>query len=127
MKQFLEQYGIKIEQIKDIDEIVGENESIKNIDKLDSEWHAVFHEPRPKTKKECLDVLIEIACGLQSVICESADLIKITNAQTVEDECKVKRGHFVKAVNINASPNKEKQKEKIKKNSQEISEVIDNV
>lgn len=125
--KYCKQYGISITLENLVEETVGHNEPIKNEAQLDSDWYDIFNKQRPKDKRECFNELISIGCGLQEIICEAADEIKITNAGIVEKDCEIKKPNFVKVVNINASPNKQKQIEKIKKNSKEIVEVVDNV
>ena len=46
------------------------------------------------------------ALELQAIICEKADIIKITNAQEIDEQCEIIKNHFIKEVNLNVKKQK---------------------
>jgi len=57
---------------------------------------------------------IDKAIELQSVICELADTIKINGAESVKEQCEIKKKHFIDNVNIVVQADKRKRSEKLK-------------
>jgi hypothetical protein len=54
------------------------------------------------SRSKMLKVLLDRAQNLQKEICQTADTIKVDAAEEVETRFKIKRPHFVKAVNLAA-------------------------
>lgn len=73
-----------------------------DLSKLVEAWSGSgIDETLPETKAEALKFLLDRAQSLQSEICETADTIKDTSLE-VEEEFKIKKGNFIKAVNLAA-------------------------
>lgn len=93
-------------------------------------WKEVFNETAiPVESNTIFRTLIEEGVSLQSTICQLADTIKIDDANEVEENCEIKRPHYVKAVNLKYKTLKNKPLDKdldtIKKNIESIENSIE--
>jgi len=67
---------------------------------VENNWEELFDYDMPTEPKDLLTALMNRACDKQKIVCELADKIKIDKGEEVQDECDVKVGHFVRAVNL---------------------------
>ncbi len=128
-------YGLKtnlIEEITNEDYDVSK-ESFSEFSKL---WYEIFNDKNipsktdiPTKSNEILKILVDEGLSLQSTICQLADTIKIDDANEVEQNCEIKRPHYVKAVNLKYKTLKNKPLDKdienIKKNIESIENSIE--
>lgn len=95
---------------------------------VESNWEALFDIPVPTDPKEMLTYLMNRSCDKQKIICELADQIKIEKGEEIQDECDVKVGHFVRAVNLKYKVQKGKDiSEDIIKIEEEAANSIDSL
>jgi|WetSurMetagenome_2_1015567.scaffolds.fasta_scaffold01141_14 hypothetical protein len=78
------------------------------------------------TTKKFLDKLLDRSLALQVDICQLADSIKIDTAEKVEEECKIKKPYFLKAVSARAKQLAAIEEEKKKEIGNKVQEDADN-
>jgi len=98
--EYLKEAGIEISFTKKLVEdgpvqIIKEEQ--KNFDKA---WEfSMGGEPVPATKKEFLNVILDKALVEQKTVMDKKGKIDV-NAEDVQNECMIKKPHFMKAINI---------------------------
>lgn len=92
---YLSSFGINIQYTPIDDGEIEPNKSFQDA------WDYLFPNKKILTsKREILKHILDKGMELQSEICKKSDTIKITIAKQIEKECKIKKPHFVKAVNL---------------------------
>jgi hypothetical protein len=110
-------YGIEIKVVKSSDL---DRPGIKRLKKFEELWKATFNEDyKGESKKEILDKLLQSSFSLEASICQDKDQISITNAEFVEQECEVKKSHFMAAVGLKT--------EGIRKGDESVEEKINEI
>lgn len=95
---FLATQGVSVQDVMSMDPNWLMSE--ENLEKLVKAWAGSgIDADLPETKDAALTLLLERAQALQSEICKTADTIKDT-AEEVEEEFKIKKTNFIKAVSI---------------------------
>jgi hypothetical protein len=98
IKSFLSKFGIEINMKIDMS-----NDDFVPNDDFKTLWNQVFeNEPIPRNTRDVFKALLDQGTSLQSEICNEADKIKIDNAKLVEEQCKIKKKHFIKSTKIKA-------------------------
>jgi len=121
--KFLSQEGIKVS----VESTVGDNIQLNRDEAEDLEKalssaglnHTMCFEGTSATRSKILPILIEKAQHLQKEICEQSDLITVDAAEHVESAFKIKKGNFIKAVNLMAT--------KLRKGEGPMAEKIDDI
>lgn len=92
-------------------------------------WESVFPDENVKsfdTTKKFLAKLLDRSLALQEDICHLADTIKIDTAEKVEEECKIKKPYFLKAVSAKAKQLAADEERKKKEIGDKVQEDADN-
>jgi hypothetical protein len=101
---YLQTAGISIKTDYDLKDepLLFDDEKSKEIDE---KWQGAFpgeDMSQFNTRKKFLEKLLDRSLALQGDICHLADTIKIDTAEKVEEECKIKKTYFIKAVSARA-------------------------
>jgi hypothetical protein len=95
---YLKAAGIEIKVSKPIDNL---KIDVKKLPAwFQEKWSDQIKEDIPDNTKEFFDVLLTQGEQVQSIICNLADEIKVNEAPKVEEQCKVKKPHFINSVNM---------------------------
>lgn len=104
LNMYFNKFGIQISSTNDIDKKFGNDSAIiLSTNKIRKFKQIAGCDNVPTSRKEFLNILVNVGLECQKVICECADEIKIENGKKIENECEIKPSNFCQAVSIKAS------------------------
>ncbi|MFA5025089.1 MAG: hypothetical protein WC503_01080 [Candidatus Shapirobacteria bacterium] len=95
----------------------------EELEEIMKNWNIIFDEPIEEfnTTKKLMEKLLDKTLGIQRIVCELADSIKVDTAKKVKEKCEIKPPYFIRTVNTKA-------KEVLaKKNGKRGKQIIDNI